>query len=345
MRSRLSNIPEDDAFKISSILAAAGKRLLMIYPTELQFHRHLGAGSCFQVECEPYTKNIQRPLPELVAVRYLRIPKNSGLVASRLFDGVMRELRVLIHPPFRNHECVIEVLGYGRSTSPDWGAHPYLVVDYSDHGTLSQYLRWITPSIDQCRNLALDVAAGLQALHGSEIIYGDLKPDNILVFDCDGERPQVAKLADFRASIFDAGFEDGPVSYRETARYNAPEQEGRLLSQPGGIAQTKEAFSKADIYSLGLVVWEAMNNGYEYCEPDWLVESETELQLRDRICKNEGNGLLARALSFCEQRFRELDQPIIEQAITDTFKSTLTDDPSPRAPIEVVVEKLANGVR
>ena len=125
--------------------------------------------------------------------------------------------------------------------------------------------------------LALDVAVGLQALHGSEIILGDLKPDNILLFDCDGERPQVAKLADFGASIFDADFEDGPVSYRGTARYNAPEQEGRLLSQPGGTAQTKEAFLKADICSLGPVVWEAMNNGDEYCEPDWLVESETEL--------------------------------------------------------------------
>ncbi len=339
------NIPKDDAFKISSILAAAGRRLIDIHPTELQFHRHLGAGSCFKVECELYTKNIQNPLPELVAVKYLRIPKKQGLVAKRLFDGVKRELRVLTHPPFRNHECVIEVLGYGWSTSPDWGAHPYLVVDYSDHGTLSQYLRRITPSVDQCRNLALDVAVGLQALHGSEIIHGDLKPDNILVFDCDGERPQVAKLADFGASIFDADFEDGPVSYRGTARYNAPELEGRLHSQSGGTAQTKEAFLKADIYSLGLVVWEAMNNGDEYCEPDWLVESETALQLLDRIWKDEKDGLLARALSFCEQRFRELDQPIIEQAITDTFKSTLTDDPSSRGPIEVVVEKLARGVR
>ncbi len=59
------------------------------------------------------------------------------------------------------------------------------------------------------------------------------------------------------------------------------------------------------------------------------------MQLLDCICKDEKDGLLARALSFCEQRFRELDQPIIDQAITDTFKSTLTDDPSSRAPIEV----------
>ena len=342
-----AKIPKDDVFKISSILAAAGRRLRVIDPRQLRFHRHLGAGSCFKVECELYTEDIRvkNSLPELVAVKYLRIPKNASLVTSRLFDGVMRELLVLTHLPFRYHECVIELFGYGWSNSPDGSFHPYLVVDYSTYGTLSQYLQKINPSVDECRQLALDVAVGIEILHRSEIVHGDLKPDNILVFDCDGERRHVAKLADFGAAIFDADFEDGTVSYTGTARYNAPEQEGRPLSQLGGIPCTKEAFLKADIYSLGLVVWETMNNGDEYCDPVWLRESETPLQFLDRICKDEKDGLLARALSFCELRFRELGKPIIQQAITDTFRSTLTDDPSSRAPIEVVVEKLAHGTR
>ena len=146
----------------------------------------------------------------------------------------MRELRVLTHPPFRNYECLIEALAYG---CPELGVYPYLVVDYADHGTLAEYLQRITPPVDQCRHLALDVAVGLQALHHSEIVHGDLKPDNVLVFDCAGERQQVAKLADFGASIFEVDFDDGPVSYRGTARYNPPKQEGRFGTQARKAAQ------------------------------------------------------------------------------------------------------------
>lgn len=339
-----TDIAETDSLKISSILAAAGKGLPIIYPHQLQFYKHLGAGSCFKVDCEIYTEE-GGPSPELVAVKYLRLPRSTGPETWKFYDGVMRELRVLTHPPFRNHECLIEALAYGWSTSSELGVHPYLVVDYSDHGTLAEYLQRITPPVDQCRQLALDVAVGLQALHHSDIVHGDLKPDNVLVFNCAGERPQVAKLADFGASIFEVDFDDGPVSYRGTARYNAPEQEGRLGIQARKAAQTKEAFYKADIYSIGLVIWEIMNDGYEFCEPEWLVTGETELQFLDRICEVEEDGVLSKARIFGENRFRDLDQPIVQQAVMNTFEVTLRDKATLRADIDLVIDLLADGVR
>lgn len=198
----VSNITRDDVAKISSILAAAGRGLQLIYPHELETYSHLGAGSCFRVECEVYTKKDFVPQPQLVAVKYLQLPRNPGRDTNKFYDGVMRELRVLTHPPFRNHECIIEALAYGWSANSQTGIHPYLVMDYSDHGTLAKYLQRITPPIDECREFALDIATGLQALHHSGIIHGDLKLDNVLVFNCAGDRPQVAKLADFGASIF-----------------------------------------------------------------------------------------------------------------------------------------------
>ena len=341
----VSNITRDDIAKISSILAAAGSALQPIQPHELEFYGHLGAGSCFRVECEIYTKKEFLPQPQLVAVKYLRLHGNPGRHTNKFYDGVMRELRVLTHPPFRNHECIIEALAYGWSANSQTGIHPYLVMDYSVHGTLAEYLRRITPPMDECREFALDMAIGLQALHHSGIIHGDLKLDNVLIFDTGGDRPQVAKLADFGASIFDIDFDAGPVSYGGTARYNAPEQEGRLGPQAWRAAQTRERFYKADIYSLGLCVWEAMIHGDDFCDPKWLVTDETVLHFLDRICETEEDGLLNRARLLCEERFAHIQESTIKSAITSTFEITLKIDAAARADIDKVVTILADGTR
>ncbi|KAL8698677.1 MAG: hypothetical protein Q9224_001746 [Gallowayella concinna] len=342
--SSSANVPQNDARKISAILAAAGRGLRIIYPHQLQPYSHLGAGSCFRVECEIYTQSGAIAEPQLVAVKYLKLPKRAGPETNLFYDGVMRELRVLTHPPFKNHECLIEALAFGWSANTESGIHPYLVVDYSDHGTLAEYLQRITPPVDECRQLALDVAVGLQALHQSGIVHGDLKIDNVLVFNCAGERPQVAKLADFGASIFDVDFADGPVVYRGTARYNAPEQARRTGLEAWRVSQTKEAFRKADIYSMGLLVWEVMNNGDDFCQSEWLKDDETDLHFLDRICENEIDGLLSRALAFCQSRFQNVDQPVIKNAVLDTLQGTLKDEAALRFDIGRLIEALAVGV-
>lgn len=50
--------------------------------------------------------------------------------------------------------------------------------------------------------MAMDVAAGLHALHDSEMIHEDIKASNVLVFNCGKERTQVVKVVDFEAAIF-----------------------------------------------------------------------------------------------------------------------------------------------
>lgn len=51
-------------------------------------------------------------------------------------------------------------------------------------------------------HLALDIAAGLEAIHAFNVIHGDIKPDNVLIFRCgDRKVPFVGKLSDFGVCV------------------------------------------------------------------------------------------------------------------------------------------------
>ena len=107
-----------------------------------------------------------------------------------------------------------------------------------------------------CFSVFIGVASGLSFLHGSGVWHGNLKPNNILVSDSHG---------DFTAMICDLSFAPGAARAMESMKaesvsmaYMAPElwratTAGRLpkLSLCDG--------SRCDMYSLGLLMWEALS--------------------------------------------------------------------------------------
>lgn len=92
--------------------------------------------------------------------------------------------------------------------------------------------------------LALGAAQGLAYLHSQKVVHFDVKPDNLLVDD-----KGAVKVADFGLSIIKYNtFCSGVQDLRGTLPYMAPEM----------ITNHKRVTEKADVWSLGVVLWEML---------------------------------------------------------------------------------------
>jgi serine/threonine protein kinase len=119
----------------------------------------------------------------------------------------------------------------------------YIIMEYMEGGDLTGYL---TNSVDLVKNLNLinQVLPGLHYIHLKGIVHRDVKPSNILL-----NLKGIPKLSDFgiAASLF--GEETRFTKSSEvigTMDYIAPEQK----------ESTKKVDYRADIYSLGVILYE-----------------------------------------------------------------------------------------
>ncbi|KAF8186919.1 kinase-like domain-containing protein [Mycena galopus ATCC 62051] len=126
-----------------------------------------------------------------------------------------------------------------------WGSRLCLVSPWMPNGHILQFLETAPPDTDRVC-LILDVAMGLEYLHGKHVVHGDLKGTNILVTPS-----RRACVADFGlSSIVDAmslRLHSTASPKGGTARYQAPE----LLLFPD-IPNHFES----DVYAFGCVCYE-----------------------------------------------------------------------------------------
>jgi len=140
------------------------------------------------------------------------------------------------------HPHIVPLYDYWRDPE---GA--YLVMRWL-RGSLHDSLRRGVWSAEAVARLLDQVAAGLTVAHREGIVHRDLKPDNILLDEDDN-----AYLADFGiakdVNVGDISTEIGADSMVGSPAYIAPEQ-----------IRGEKVSPRADIYSLGLVVYEALTS-------------------------------------------------------------------------------------
>ena len=122
----------------------------------------------------------------------------------------------------------------------------YILMDYMPGGTVKDLVRkkGALP-VAQAIQIATQVAVAMEVAHLHGIIHRDIKPDNIM-FDADG----VPKLADLGVARFaaDAHLNTQKGMIIGTPAYMAPEQ----------MIDSHHIDERADIYSLGLVLYEML---------------------------------------------------------------------------------------
>ena len=171
-------------------------------------------------------------LGQAVALKFLpkRLAQNSETLAR--FHKEVRLARKVTHP----HVCRVFDIGEAEGL-------PFLSMEYIDGENLASLLRRIgrLPA-DKAIEIAQQLCAGLAAIHASGIVHRDLKPANVMI---DGKGQ--ARIADFGISavLTETTETDGsPVV--GTPAYMAPEQLTKSV-----------ATARSDIYSLGLILYEA----------------------------------------------------------------------------------------
>ncbi|KAG9147612.1 hypothetical protein Leryth_007385 [Lithospermum erythrorhizon] len=131
------------------------------------------------------------------------------------------------------------------------------VTEFMVNGSLRTSLQKKERNLDKRKRLliAMDVAFGMEYLHGKNIVHFDLKSDNLLVNLRDPHRP-ICKVGDLGLSkVKCKTLISGGV--RGTLPWMAPE----LLNGSSSLVS-----EKVDVYSYGIVLWELLTGEEPYAD-------------------------------------------------------------------------------
>ena len=147
-----------------------------------------------------------------------------------------------------SHPSIVQV--YDRGDTEDGSS--YIAMEYVPGGTLKERITGEGPlDARLAASYGYQVAEALGAAHAKGIVHRDIKPQNVLI-----TAPGQAKVADFgiaraASAAGDSHTQTGTVM--GTAGYMSPEQ---ALGRP--------ATPKSDLYSLGVVLYEAVTGSLPF---------------------------------------------------------------------------------
>lgn len=227
-------------------------------------------------------KRARFPLPMTGRVDLISDPG-----AKRQLRNMHLEILALGHKKLRRHRNIVKLLSWSRDLN-DWHFTPMLVLELA-LDNLASFLERIDSDGNQNilswglkHMLCLDIAAGLDALHENGIVHGDLKTQNVLVFNDDSQAGYVAKLADFGLAVAETGEDNEHADdIGGTEGWWAPEVQQYLAN---GVTKIKSTLlPKTDCYSLGLVIFSTMfllgRAVTDSCSPKIRAQVQTKLDV------------------------------------------------------------------
>lgn len=186
-----------------------------------------GMGAVYQVR--------QRNLDRIVALKVFLYRPNDPEFAARF----QREARALAK---LNHPNIVTVHDFGQRENTH-----YLVMEYVDGLNLRQLTAEEKLPPEMALQMVPQLCDALQYAHDNGVIHRDIKPENLLL-DARGK----INIADFGLAKMTGNGGNGSLTRTQqvmgTYNYMAPEQRERPT----------EVDHRADIYSLGVVIYEML---------------------------------------------------------------------------------------
>ncbi|KAM0420465.1 hypothetical protein ACHAPT_011757 [Fusarium lateritium] len=297
-----------------------------VEPEKYNFLSFLATVQAYQIEILPIvwetgrgaigtggTSKIEQVLINLDTSFAFKTYHTRNQCERQIFRTLINEVTVLSQEFTREHDNIAQLQGICWDISPeDDRPWPVLVFEKSPLGDLYRFSRQEGRgmTVDERLWLCVDIGMAIRDMHDKQIVHGDIKPENVLVFANESGR-HTARVIDFGYSSRYLG-DDEHLSLPISAPWNAPENDGRLSGW------TPSQAVKADFFCFGLLcVWLLSPCCHEGGTPG---EAEAILRgVKDNIAVHTQQ--LLSQLAVRED---------IKEALRELFNSSLRQDPQER---------------
>lgn len=249
-----------------------------------QLIRKIGEGGGGEI-FEAVQEGMVRP----VALKIIRSGMDSESVVSR-FETERQTLEIMEHPN------IARMLDAGKTSS----GRPFFVMELVRGARITTFCETDRLDIRGRLELFLLVCRAIQHAHQKGIVHRDIKPSNVLVEKVDGSF--VAKVIDFGIAKAMQGnpYGSGEITRVDqiigTPAYMSPEQ-----IDMGGM----DIDTRADIYSLGALLYELLAGCPPFDTEDLLKRGVTEMR---RILIEENPPLLSAAARRFSEDFKHTSE-------------------------------------
>ena len=273
----------------SSIRIGSGSSFLITRKTVPVVHRVWGKSKPWEgviVEKNPET-SLKLSRHVVYKVARVHFDERGDPVSSQRvnYASILLDLMVLSHDPILNHPNIVSMLGlaWGDNGFPKSCEIPVPIIEHANLGSLADHQANHVLVTSEKLSILRDVAMGINFLHQCSIAHGDVKSENVLLFQ-DSQGHITAKISDFGFAVLG---NQGHFNFipRGTLLWSAPEVRNRTL-------RTGEA-PASDIYSYGLLFWRVMIDGVDPLSAYFLLsDAQREAQPENKQLKRLDAGSL-----------------------------------------------------
>jgi tetratricopeptide (TPR) repeat protein len=249
--SRISLMGGADSVPVQNVSSGTGNREMMTMVSNSLGERYildkeLGRGGMGVVYLAK-----DKQLDRKVALKFL------GTLVDQSEEFRQRFIREARTAAKINHPNIVSIYDISASEGK-----AYIAMEFVEGPSLFQLIqKKKTLEPREALNYMVQTCGALQAIHDSGIVHRDIKPDNIVI-----AKGGLVKLMDFGLAKQEDNRLTNPNMVMGTPSYMAPEQ-----------AMGKEVDGRADLYAMGLVLYEMLTGEVVFLTGDVIKRQVSEM--------------------------------------------------------------------